>query len=494
MKVVKNLFLFAACASFCFAEIVTVQSFEEAGDIDPQALVIFDVDEVLITPDDLVLRARGFYSRYEKEITPELLSIAIAETQFRLVDPKAEKFVGSLHDRGIKTLALTRARTGKFGVIECCEDWRIQQLARFNLDFSKSFSHLSSMTFSEGESPALYKQGILFVGDAEVSKGELLVAFFDRTGFYPGKVIFFDDQMKNLRSVEKEMKDRGIPFQGFLFDAFKDEVLDVEIAEKQVLHLIEKRKWLPEAHAKIQIVDSLDPIEQEFARCSGNTLVLLDIGGTLLMHKDAILDAKHEEWKRRWFAKHYPNSTRKDFVDSVRIVESAFENWKLVDERWPQTIQKAQQNYAKVVALTKVIVDPTLKKLRPENLKRQGVLLKDELKGLTIGNSYEYAEGIIETEAKLKGPVLLELLPKLKEMPAKVIFVDDRIEQVQSVQEACKELKIPCVGFHYTASRLQVSELDEKIADHQLHILMKEQRWISESEARAALAKNTQVN
>jgi hypothetical protein len=489
MNIFKNLLILLASMDFCFAEIVSIESFAEVNEIDSQTLVVFDVDEVLITPEDLVLRVRGFRSKYHDEITPELLSIALSETKYELVDPNAAKFIQDLQQRGIKTIALTRARTGKFGVIDCCAEWRIKQLSNLNIDFSKSFSEVPPMVFSEGEHPALYKQGILFVGDAEVSKGELLGAFFDRIGFHPKKVIFFDDQMKNLKSVEKELNDRDIAYQGFYFEALKDDVIDVETAEKQLQHLIEKKKWLPKIDAKIQVVDSLKPIELELAKCSEDTLVLLDIGGTLLMHKDAILDAKHEEWKRKWFARHYPNSTRDDIVSSVRVVESAFENWKLVDEKWPLVISKAQQNNAKVVALTKVIVDPTLKKLRPENLKRQGVLLKDDLRGLAQGNFYEYAEGIIETEAKLKGPVLLELLPKLKDRPTKIIFVDDRLEQVRSVEEACQALKIPCVGFHYTASKKHVAELDEKVADYQLHTLMKEGRWVSESQAKANLTE-----
>jgi hypothetical protein len=249
MRIFKNLFLILISAK-CFGSILSIESFDEVKEIDAEGFVIFDVDEVLITPEDAILRVGGFRSKYQDQIIPELLSIALAETKYKLVDPKAPKFVRSLQERRIKTIAFTSARTAKFGVIENCADWRIQQLSVLNIDFSKSFLDISPITLSKGEHPALYKQGILFMGDAEISKGEMLAAFFDRTHFHPRKVIFFDDKMENLESVEKEMTDRRIAFQGFHFTAVKKDVLDVELAERQVKHLIEKKKWLSEMDAK----------------------------------------------------------------------------------------------------------------------------------------------------------------------------------------------------------------------------------------------------
>lgn len=241
-------------------------------------------------------------------------------------------------------------------------------------------------------------------------------------------------------------------------------------------------------HAEVRPVDTLDPIEEELSDAGKETLVLLDIGHTLLDHKDAIMDPRFEEWKRNWFQKHCPKPERASRVATARAVESAFENWTLVDERWPHVVQKMQARGIQVVALSKVVVDPSLLGLRGKNLKAFGILLKDELSGLPAGKSYVYTDGVIETEEPLKGPVLKELFSKLNKRPARIVFVDDRLNQAKSIDEACKELGIPCISFHYTAYQKTIRELDEKVADYQLRVLLDECRWISELEARKKLA------
>jgi hypothetical protein len=240
-------------------------------------------------------------------------------------------------------------------------------------------------------------------------------------------------------------------------------------------------------YAEIRTVDSLKPIEEELSVSGKETLVLLDIGHTLMEHNDAVMDPRNDDWKRAWFQKNYPVPRRDSRIATARAVESAIENWHLVDKRWPEVIVNAQAKGMKVVALTKVIVDPSLQGLRNKNLKNLGVFLKDDLNGLPSGQTYLYADGVIETEAPLKGPILKEIFPRLAERPAKIVFVDDRIEQAQSIEAACKEAGIPCIAFHYTAYQKVVREFDEAVAEFQLRTLLDEQRWIPEAEARKAL-------
>ncbi|HSX03240.1 MAG TPA: DUF2608 domain-containing protein [Rhabdochlamydiaceae bacterium] len=243
-----------------------------------------------------------------------------------------------------------------------------------------------------------------------------------------------------------------------------------------------------QAFTEIRTADSLDPIEKELNICGSETLALLDIGDTLLQHKDAVMDKKNDEWKRAWFKEHYPPLSRADYVALVGIVENASENWKLVDPLWPSLIKKAQSKEIKVVAFTKTVVDPSLEGVRSRNLKDHGILLKNELKGFDSGNLYHYDnDGVIETEAPLKGPVLKELIGHFSSHPKKIIFVDDRLEQIQSVDEFCKEAGISCIAFHFTAGKKSVLSFNETVAAYQLKLLVEERRWISESDAQKLL-------
>ena len=156
--------------------------------------------------------------------------------------------------------------------------------------------------------------------------------------------------------------------------------------------------------------------------------------------------------------------------------------WKLLDARWPEVIVQAQDHGAKVVAFTKVALDPSVRGSRAKILRALGIPFKNDLPELSKGKSYEYAQGVIETEYPSKGPVLKEVLSSLTARPKKIVFVDDRMKQIKSVDDACRELGIPCTAFHYVPIVI-APELNEKIEDYQMSILVEEHRWVSDREA-----------
>lgn len=244
-------------------------------------------------------------------------------------------------------------------------------------------------------------------------------------------------------------------------------------------------------HAEIRVVDSLTPIQAELDNCGSETLVLLDVGGTLITKPDAVLYKEHSPWKEEWYKRHYPNQPQDEALKLTRILEGTPKNWKIVDSSWPKLITKAQSSGAKVVAFTKIWMHPFIFGYHSTNLPTFGIILHDELSGLASGKSFRYAGGIIET-GNVKGPALEEFIAKLaalpEKLPKRIVFVDDSLEQIESVDSACQKLNIPCVAFHYITYQI-APPLDEAIADCQLRTLSKEHRWISEDEARQMLSE-----
>lgn len=239
--------------------------------------------------------------------------------------------------------------------------------------------------------------------------------------------------------------------------------------------------WVSTGINAIHTTASLEPIYQELGHCDEKSLVLLDVGGTLLEFKDPVLHTCHEEWKSAWFRKNCPNLTKEDKVSFVRIIEEGKENWRLVD-KWPDLIAWAHRQQIKVMAFTKVTMDPSLADVRIAKLAHFNLVFGNALPELEAGgNLFTYSHGVIQTGAKLKGPVLQEVLQKIKDLPTKIIFVDDRKEQVESVEQACQEAKIPCACFHYTAAEI-VQPLDESVAAYQLQTLVQERRWVPAEE------------
>lgn len=234
--------------------------------------------------------------------------------------------------------------------------------------------------------------------------------------------------------------------------------------------------------ADIRAVTSLIPIQKELETCNEDTLVLLDIGGTLLIRKDPVLHVSYENWKKMWFERHYPQMTREETFSLIRVVQESDTSWQLLDA-WPELIHQAQKRKAKVVAFTKVLIDPSVQNFRGARLLMNfGLLIQDDLPELSDrGIQFIYEPGVIQTGEKFKGPVLKEVLQKVTKVPHKIVFVDDRKEQLESVQQACNEVGVPVVCFHYTSFE-NPPPLDEAVANYQLHALVKEHRWIPTEE------------
>jgi len=178
-----------------------------------------------------------------------LKSIVWLQGGFELTEERIPTVIQDLQVRKIPTLALTALGTGKYGKIDDFVAYRINQLSQFQMDFSQAvsqkeivFDHLKPVRGSYPE----YRKGILFTNWFENSKGVVLAAFLEKIGRRPQKIIFFDDSMRNLLSVEKEMKKAGIPVELIHYQAERlmYDTLDKGVAGQQITHLLRHRKWL----------------------------------------------------------------------------------------------------------------------------------------------------------------------------------------------------------------------------------------------------------
>lgn len=160
-----------------------ISSFQEAAaeleQLDSDALVVFDVDQVLITNQDALLTAAGDALRNQlifeemSSMSPQqlkhaskLILLAFLSPQKRLVENTTPDLIRSLQKRGIKVIALTHCRTGSYGDLPSVEQWRIDELKSFGIDFSWAFPEakrvvLHSLAKPEISAP-LFQDGILF--------------------------------------------------------------------------------------------------------------------------------------------------------------------------------------------------------------------------------------------------------------------------------------------------------------------------------------------
>jgi len=239
-KYSRILFLALAGHGRLLSEIRTIDSLahvdSEFQKIDSTTLVVFDIDKTL-TNETNVFRQKWFREieagkQFWQEVQQFYGSKPNSSEFKAIVESKRMKSIGldqpvesitvplikTIQQSGAKVIALTACQTGKFGLIDSMEEWRFEQLANVGIDFSSSFSAqkiiLDAISDRAGRHPVFYK-GIILSEEDSIEKGIALGAFLDCVGFRPGKVIFFDDKLSNVQSVQAEMDRRSIPFIGY---------------------------------------------------------------------------------------------------------------------------------------------------------------------------------------------------------------------------------------------------------------------------------------
>lgn len=241
-------------------------------------------------------------------------------------------------------------------------------------------------------------------------------------------------------------------------------------------------------YGEIQVIDSLKPVDEAIAFCDSETLVLIDLGGTLLKAKDALMHDGNRFWISKWCDAHYSDIKQEGISSLIKSLENNPKLWELSDSKWLEVIPEARRKGAKVVAFSKVVFNSASDWICGTNLRKLGLPIQDDLPGLFSGNLYRYQEGVIITENRVKGPVLEEVLAKISMRPKTIIFIDDLERQVQSVDHICKDLGINCIAFHYIAHQA-APFLNEEVANLQMKTLVETRQWISDNEALILLGK-----
>ncbi len=238
----------------------SINSLEEVAPLlkeaDDNTVVVFDVDEVLVTTDATFLRPEGEeyflklvkdaygVAKTEKEHLEleDKLSIALVCPRRYLLEPESPLLIDELQRMNKKVIALTSHPTGKFGKIANVERWKVDSLKAFGFHFERSFPQFQNQTFIElqkRDTPSpLYLDGVLF--SRGFTKGEVLVAFLQKLTDKPKKVIFIDDLYKNLETVAKALELEHISCIPFWYRraALKTEDVDTQSIEDTFNNLL----------------------------------------------------------------------------------------------------------------------------------------------------------------------------------------------------------------------------------------------------------------
>lgn len=255
------LFIFSLMGAFLGAEIIQSSSLapiEEAlEEASKDTLVLFDAVDTLITCDEPLFHnnnktafskvSSALFQGMPRERVDEWMTTILNVRKTSLVDYRVLDLIDLIREKKLQMLVLTSCGTGKYGLIDKMEDWRIHQLENLGINFKdltlKRERWLNSMQGPHGI--PLLKQGVVFT--AQIDKAIVLEELLRKEHLKPKKILYIDDQLENLKGVEALCDKKGVEFLGFEYTAVKDrsvKKIDEKLIEIQLNVLINEGLWI----------------------------------------------------------------------------------------------------------------------------------------------------------------------------------------------------------------------------------------------------------
>ena len=222
-------------------------------------LVLFDVDNVLVSPHDMLARDETsvFFEKFRnilRDRDPQLcdddeqflchLGRLLAGTERHIIEPDIGDKIRALREQGATVMAMTALF--RCGPVSYLPQHRHNLLASHGIEFTQHHGdrEFESLDLDDGTPPRMYK-GILF-GKA---KGNILNAFLDEHGLKPRQIVFFDDKEHNLKTIADVCQQRAIEATLYHYVGHRKIPGDwnEERAHKQVEILVTQGKWLSDA-------------------------------------------------------------------------------------------------------------------------------------------------------------------------------------------------------------------------------------------------------
>lgn len=187
--------------------------------IDSETLIVFDVDNTLISPKGYfgsdewfyyLVKIKRFNGLSEKEATDQAVvawNKAQQVIEVKTVEDSTLSIIQKFKSSGHKMMALTARNFDIYGDT-------LRQLRSVGIGFKDSPVYDKAIRISKEllSSPedAVFENGILFVGEHN-DKGKVLSYFLKEISFMPKKVVYVDDRMKHVQSVDRYLGGLVIP-------------------------------------------------------------------------------------------------------------------------------------------------------------------------------------------------------------------------------------------------------------------------------------------
>lgn len=208
------------------AEITEIHQIEKIQPfIQVDSLVLFNIAEV-ITDSELSLGSspwRHYVKTHANRSHDALTWLVYNRIPHKIVENTTLEIIQSLQNQGIAVAALTsRGRaewytTKQDGVDDLTEE----VLEKIGIDFKKSQLPFFFVQQEGSYFLSHYRNGIFY--SEHMEKGDFLKELLTDSGYTPSSVIFVDDKLDSLISLEMALNELNIPFYGFWYTKTKQD-------------------------------------------------------------------------------------------------------------------------------------------------------------------------------------------------------------------------------------------------------------------------------
>lgn len=206
-------------AQIAIAKTVEIRSMKEViPHITSSTLLVFDIDNTILEPVQTLGSDQGFGFWVDQGLNRGLSkesatrrAITYASrvqpiSEVRAVERKTPSFIHSLQQSGLKVIALT-ARPPQWA------KGTLNQLHSLKVDFRKSSPPGQVELEHSG-----YTNGVMFVKGGH-NKGEALIEFMKAARLSPNRILFIDDKLYNVESVEEALEKTNLEHVSFRYGA-----------------------------------------------------------------------------------------------------------------------------------------------------------------------------------------------------------------------------------------------------------------------------------
>ncbi len=228
--------------------------------------------------------------------------------------------------------------------------------------------------------------------------------------------------------------------------------------------------WIVSCHAVITQVNDMKDVFEHFNNADSKTLAIFDVDMVLVQPSDPafqMANMKHFGAISKRILKEVPSEKQMMFLSLMTLSSDPI----LIDERTPQFLQQIIQRGIPAMALTANLTGqfatvPKMEQWRVDGLRQLGIdfsktapsqtpLVFDNLPSYR-GNYSTYLDGVLFVNGTVvsKGDAFLSFIEKTDFYPDKVIFIDDREDNLKSLEAAIQKLAKPIEyhGLHYTGA------------------------------------------